>query len=83
MAWEFFSRADAVLFMFDPLCVGEVANQLRDLVPPPSSLGGDPRQVLHTMTNLIGNGSPKLAVILSKFDALQALSAVEASAWGR
>jgi hypothetical protein len=83
VAWEFFSRADAVLFMFDPLCVGEVANQLRDLVPPPSSLGGDPRQVLHTMTNLIGNGSPKLAVILSKFDALQALSAVEASAWGQ
>nr|WP_308470350.1 hypothetical protein [Gordonia crocea] len=82
-AWEFFSRADAVLFLFDPLCVGEVANQLRDLVPPPSSLGGDPRQVLHTMTNLIGNGAPKLAVILSKFDALQALSVVEASAWGQ
>lgn len=82
LSWEFFSRADAVLFLFDPLCVGEIANQLRDLVPPPSSLGGDPRHVLHTMTNLIGNGSPKLAVILSKFDALQALSVVEASAWG-
>ncbi|GAB08667.1 hypothetical protein GOARA_015_00050 [Gordonia araii NBRC 100433] len=83
VAWDFFSRADAVLFMFDPLRVGEVANQLRDLVPVSSNVGGDPRQVLHTVSNLISGGTPKLAVILSKFDALQALAAVEASAWGQ
>jgi len=83
VAWDFFSRADAVLFLFDPLRVGEVANQLRDLVPASTTVGGDPRHVLHTVTNLIGDGSPKLAVILSKFDALQALSAVQASSWGQ
>ncbi|MFT4201671.1 TRAFAC clade GTPase domain-containing protein [Gordonia sp. (in: high G+C Gram-positive bacteria)] len=82
-AWEFFSRADAVLFLFDPLRVGEVANQLRDLVPVSSNVGGDPRHVLQTVTRLIGSGNPRLAVILSKFDALQALSQVQSSAWGQ
>ena len=63
---EFFSRADAVLFMFDPYASARVANQLRDLVPPPSSLGTRGK-VLHTMTNLIGKTARPC-----RFDALQA-----------
>lgn len=82
-AWEFFARADAVLFLFDPLRVEDVSDQLRDLVPDTARIGGDPREVLRVVMRLVGAGNPKLAVILSKFDALQALSYVEHSAWGR
>lgn len=81
-AWDFFAKADAVLFMFDPLRVDDVADKLRDLVPV-SELGGDPREVLHFVMDLIATGNPRLGVILSKFDALQALSSVRQSSWGR
>lgn len=81
--WDFFSYADAVLFLFDPLRVEEISDQLRDLIPPSARVGGDPSAVLRVVMRLIGNGTPKLGVILSKFDALQALSRVKDSAWGR
>jgi hypothetical protein len=81
-AWEFFSLADAVVFLFDPMRVEEVNHQLRDLVPADST-GGDPRQVLKTVMRLIGDGDPKLAVVLSKFDALQQLRKVTRSWWGQ
>lgn len=82
-AWEFFALADAVFFLFDPIRVDEIAHQLRDLVPDSRLVGGDPREVLRRVLGLIGAGEPKLAVVLSKFDALQALSRVQASTWGR
>lgn len=81
--WSFFAAADAVLFMFDPMRVQEVKDQLQDLVPTDQATGGDPTEVLRTVMRLIGNGTPKLAVILSKFDALQALRHVRGSAWGQ
>lgn len=81
--WQFFGMADAVLFLFDPLRVEEVGAHLRDLIPEPGFLGGDPHEVLRTVMRLIGTGSPKVAMILSKFDALQALSSVRQSSWGR
>lgn len=81
--WKFFSVADAVLFLFDPMRVQEIREQLRDLVPTDHSTGGDPREVLRTVMRLIGNGDPKLAIILSKFDALQALRRVTSSWWGQ
>ncbi|PXW31300.1 UNVERIFIED_CONTAM: hypothetical protein DES50_10566 [Williamsia faeni] len=83
LPWQFFAAADAVLFMFDPLKVDEIRHQLQDLVPMPSHHGGDPRTVLRTVMRLLGQGNPKLAVILSKFDALQALQGVRGSDWGR
>ncbi|MFT4125851.1 MAG: hypothetical protein QM662_06435 [Gordonia sp. (in: high G+C Gram-positive bacteria)] len=82
-SWDFFAKADAVLFLFDPLRVEDVANQLRDLIPDTTRVGGDPREVLRLVMRLIADGNPRLAVILSKFDALQALSHVEHSAWGQ
>ncbi|MEP9395097.1 MULTISPECIES: TRAFAC clade GTPase domain-containing protein [Gordonia] len=82
-AWEFFARADAVLFLFDPLRVEDVSDQLRDLIPDTARVGGDPREVLRVVMRLISGGNPRLGVILSKFDALQALSNVRRSAWGR
>lgn len=82
-ALGFFSHADAVFFLFDPLRVEDISNQLRDLIPEPPGIGGDPKEVLHTVLDLIGTGNPRLAVILSKFDAFQQLSHVHHSAWGR
>lgn len=82
LSWQFFAAADAVFFMFDPLKVDEIRHQLQDLVPMPSNQGGDPRAVLRTVIDLLGQGAPKLAIILSKFDALQALRNVRGSDWG-
>lgn len=82
LPWDFFSAADAVLFLFDPMRVEEVRDHLRDLIPTGAATGGDPRDVLRTVMRLIGDGNPKLAVILSKFDALQELRKVRNSFFG-
>ncbi len=79
--FRYFRNADAVLFMFDPLRIKAIRDQLNDLLPDQSYGGGDPRLVLSNVLRAIGPGRPKLAVILSKFDALQALSDVEGSEW--
>lgn len=81
--WEFFAAADAVLFLFDPMRVEEVRDHLRDLIPTGAATGGDPREVLRTVMRLIGDGNPRLAVILSKFDALQELRKVSKSYFGQ
>ena len=78
---QFFAQADGVVFMFDPLKVESVRQQLHDLVPAQERVGGDPRSVLRTVLSIIGAGTPNLAVVLSKFDALQALERVEGSDW--
>lgn len=78
---NFFSHADGVIFMFDPLKVDVIRDQLFDLVPAQERVGGDPTAVLRTVRNIVGSGNPKLAVVLSKFDALQALASVEGSTW--
>ncbi|EGD25332.1 TRAFAC clade GTPase domain-containing protein [Prescottella equi] len=78
---RFFSRADGVVFMFDPLRVDSVRDQLHDLVPAQERVGGDPRSVLRTVLSIIGTGTPNLAVVLSKFDALQALAHVDGGEW--
>ncbi|MDJ0362435.1 MULTISPECIES: hypothetical protein [unclassified Rhodococcus (in: high G+C Gram-positive bacteria)] len=80
-AWHFFGLADAVLFLFDPLRVEEIAHQLMDLIPMQGYRGGDPRVVFRTVTDLINRQTPRIAMILSKFDALQALQNVNGSQW--
>lgn len=80
-AFQFFGRADAVFFMFDPLRVNAIRDQLQDLLPSQSVSGGDPRGVLNNLMMAVGRGQPKLAVILSKFDALRVLRNVEGSEW--
>jgi hypothetical protein len=79
--FRFFGDADAVFFMFDPLRLRGIRDQLHDLLPPQYSSGGDPRSVLSNVLAAVGDGRPKLAVILSKFDALRALRDVEGSEW--
>nr|WP_296779069.1 hypothetical protein [Rhodococcus sp. (in: high G+C Gram-positive bacteria)] len=80
---NFFAHADGVFFMFDPLKVQEVKDQLQDLIPSQQRIGGEPKTVLSHLLMKIGNGNPKLAIILSKFDALQALRKVDGTEWGQ
>jgi hypothetical protein len=79
--FRFFANADAVFFMFDPLRVKAIRDQLQDLLPAQLFSGGDPRSVLNNVTMAVAPGQPKLAVILSKFDALRVLREVEGSEW--
>jgi hypothetical protein len=65
----FFSRANLVVFLFDPTQVQEVKDQVRDDMPV-NELDGNPLQVLEHLQRLIGNGSPRLAITLAKLDAL-------------
>ncbi|WP_232512356.1 hypothetical protein [Rhodococcus pyridinivorans] len=58
-----------------------LCKQLHDLVPVQERVGGAPRSVLRTVLSIIGDETPNLAVVLSKFDALQALHNVEGSDW--
>ncbi|WP_237210969.1 hypothetical protein [Rhodococcus ruber] len=44
-------------------------------------VGGDLWSVLRTVLSIVGSSTPNLAVVLSKFDALQALHHVEGSDW--
>jgi hypothetical protein len=79
--FRYFGNADAIFSMFDPLRIKAIRDQLHDLLPDQFYGVGDPRPVLSNLLRAIGTGRPKLAVILSKFDALQALSNVEGSDW--
>lgn len=80
-AFRFFANADAVFFMFDPLRVKAIRDQLQDLLPAQMFGGGDPRAVLNNVLTAVGAGTPRLAVILSKFDALRMLREVQGSDW--
>ncbi|MFP5347641.1 MAG: TRAFAC clade GTPase domain-containing protein [Actinomycetes bacterium] len=80
---QFFAHASAVVFLFDPLWVPEVYGQLQGLLPHQLFRGGDPRKVLANVLRLIDSGRPRLAVTISKFDALQALRRVEGTDWSR
>ncbi|MDH6196277.1 hypothetical protein M2272_002920 [Mycobacterium frederiksbergense] len=79
--FRFFGNADAVFFMFDPLRVQVIRDQLHDLVPPQLWSTGDPGLVLGNLLSAIGEGHPRLAVILTKFDVLRSLRDVEGSVW--
>jgi hypothetical protein len=77
----FLAHADAVFFMFDPLAVPEIRAKVQDLLPGQLQSGGDPRLVLGNLLRLIGPAAPRLAVILSKFDAMQELRNVDDLEW--
>ena len=71
----FFRHADGVFFLFDPLQIDEITHQLRLLVPE-QSLGKPAKEVLDTTVDLVSQGGPRFAVIMSKFDTLQKLRTV-------
>lgn len=87
----FFRNADAVVFMFDPLRVPEIARSLSEVIPiqradtdsdPTRARRSDPTNVLRKTLSLCGDRA-KIAVVLSKFDAMQALRRVDHPEWRR
>lgn len=80
---EFIARADAVFFLFDSLAVSEIRASLRDVVSLPQDEGGDPRVVLSNVLTIVRSSSggagtaPPIAVIVSKFDALEQFRSLE------
>ena len=84
--FDFIANADALIFLVDPMRVEAVRQMLTGLVPQEARPGGDPQKVLDSIaTKLRPVGSPPLrvpiALALSKFDVLQALSEVEGTEW--
>ncbi|WP_306961833.1 TRAFAC clade GTPase domain-containing protein [Arthrobacter bambusae] len=77
----FLAHADAVFFMFDPLAVPEISARVQDLIPGQLTLGGSPDTVLTNLLRIVGNSNPRLAVILSKFDAMHELRNVDDVQW--
>jgi Double-GTPase 2 len=86
-ALDFFSRADAVLVLIDPLKVRQIRDMLADIVPEPALIGGESvdvlRYVLGLMTSRVPGARTKIpiAVVLSKVDVLQKLSQVTGTKW--
>lgn len=84
---NFMSRADVIVFMFDPLSVDAIARRLNDLVPTQSRSSGSPVQVLDNVQRRIEKSKtdntvpPRMAVVLSKFDVMQTLAEVEDQDW--
>ncbi|MEO3939258.1 hypothetical protein V3N99_21295 [Dermatophilaceae bacterium Soc4.6] len=80
----FFASADLVVYLFDPLTVPYVAGALEGLIPRQMQQGvADPAQVLGTVLSLVQAGRPRLAVVMSKFDAVQQLRRVPDTTLGR
>ena len=83
----FFSRADGVITLIDPLTVPQIRAILADLIPPGARVGGDGTDVLQHVLGLMTDHAPgrrtpiPLAVTLSKVDVLQRLRAVEGTKW--
>lgn len=79
----FLRNADSLLFMVDPLSIRSVAAMLGQR----GALGADPEHVLEGLTRAIGTGAltdrirVPLGIVLSKFDAVQALVDVESERW--
>ena len=84
---SFFSRADAVIALIDPLTVRQVREMLADLIAGDTKIGGDGIAVLQHVLGLMTGHAPgvrtqiPLAVVLSKFDTLQRLREVQDNKW--
>jgi len=71
---RFMANADGVLFLFDPLSLPDVREQLLGLIPTPATqVSGESTAVLDNILRLIEGRRPRLALVLSKFDTLQAI----------
>jgi hypothetical protein len=80
--FSFFGRADAVLFLFDPLAVPDVRASLAGNIPLPPDVGHDPVPVVGNVLRLVREGSvgqspPPIGVVVSKFDALEEFRNIE------
>ncbi len=84
--FEFLGHADSLFYLVDPLSVRPIQQMLYGLVDTINTQGKEPLTTLSNVLNLVSRASSggrgvRLAVMLSKFDALQRLAAVEARPW--
>lgn len=77
---QFLANADSVFFLFDPNAVPSITDMFPGLEDKQES-GADPLIVLNNVLRLIGNGRPRLAVVLAKFDTLEKLRSVQRTLW--
>lgn len=77
--FDYFEYADLIVFLFDPFEVPQVRHALEDILPAQEIIGADTTQVFTNLLGLIGRGSPRLAIVVSKFDVLHELSTVDAN----
>lgn len=75
---EFFAQASLIIFLFDPRRVPNIRDIIADRLPA-GETGGDPEEVFTHMTRLIGEGRPRLAIAMSKFDVLWEIGEVALS----
>jgi hypothetical protein len=84
--FSFFARADGVFMLLDPLKVDVIYRVLQDKIPQVGQLGGDALHVMYRVLELMNTGLGSatrvpMAVVLSKFDVVQALSEVEGTTY--
>lgn len=83
----FMGRADGVVFLIDPFQVRSIRDMLSDVIPEPVDVGADAQLVMDNLTRLLRRTSPNsrvevpVAVLLSKFDALQELRNIDDATW--
>ena len=83
----FLGRADGVVFLIDPFQVRSIREMLSDVLPEPEDLGAEAQFVLENLTRLLRRTSPNdrvdvpVAVLLSKFDAMQELRHIDDPKW--
>jgi len=78
----FFSHADLVIFLFDPLRVKQIQDFIHGLIPNIGELGADSLRVLDNLLDLLDTDTPPpLAVTISKFDTVQKLEQVDDVRW--
>ena len=80
---SYFKRSDAIFHMFDPTAVPEIRDLLRDLLPAQRDRVGDPIKALDSVINLTEGSDTKIAMIVSKFDTMQALRNIPNTSWSR
>lgn len=72
----FFRHADAVLFLYDPGALPAIRAFMAD-TRAEQRIGGDPLSVLERTIELMQGGSPRLAVVMAKFDIVHQRAGVE------
>lgn len=66
---SYFSRADLVIFLWDPLADQTIRSALEGLIPQQREVStARPEDVLNVVKRRVGDGDPRLAVVMSKFD---------------
>ena len=68
---SYFNRADLVIFLWDPMADQSISSALEGMIPRQAQVStARPEDVLNVVKERIGNGDPRVAVVMSKFDVI-------------